>query len=157
MNLTFIQEHTLIDIKFNIHYRKSIIIKTLFVRWNSIIPKAISIWNKTGRFIYLSLFSKNESTGYSRHLYDLYKLSNEIVYDDEFYRLFDEVKAIRAEDTECLSTQLNQNIKSLLIEICNKDYFKKDYEDTTEELLFEKVNYKVTKDNLLKVIENLKD
>lgn len=102
-------------------------------------------------------YLRNKSTGYSRHLYDLYKLANEIVYDDKFYKLFDEVKAIRAEDGECLSAQPNQNIKKLLVEICNKDYFKKDYEDTTEELLFEKVNYKTTKDNLLKILNNLKD
>lgn len=102
-------------------------------------------------------YLKNKSTGYSRHLYDLYKLTSKIIYDEEFYKLFDEVRAIRAEDSECLSAQPNQNIKRLLFEICNKDYFKKDYENTTEELLFEKVDYKTTKGNLLIIIENLKD
>ena len=40
--------------------------------------------------------------------------------------------------------------------ILDKDYFKKDYEDATEELLFDKVNYKMTKEKLLKIIEKLK-
>ena len=56
-----------------------------------------------------------------------------------------------------MSSQPNQNIKKLLVEICKKDYFKKDYENTTNELLFEKFNDKTTKDNLLTIIDNLKD
>ena len=51
-----------------------------------------------------------------------------------------------------MSAQPNQNIKKFLVEVC-----KKDYENTTNELLFEKVNYKTTKDNLLIIIDNLKD
>lgn len=102
-------------------------------------------------------YLKNKLIGYSRHLYDLYKLSDEIIYNEDFFKLFNEVKLIRAEDEECLSAQSDQNLKLLLTEICNKDYFKKDYENTTEELLFEKIDYNTTKDNLLKIIDNLND
>ncbi|MBP3399058.1 MAG: hypothetical protein J6K75_04795, partial [Erysipelotrichaceae bacterium] len=92
-----------------------------------------------------------------RHLYDLYKLSDEIVFNDEFFELFQEVKSIRATDEECLSAKSDQNLKALLTEICHNDFFKKDYEEVTKELLFEEVSYISAKNSLINIIANLNE
>lgn len=100
-------------------------------------------------------YLKDKTIGYSRHLYDLYKLYDDVVFDNQFNQLFNEVKSIREEDFECPSAKPDQNLKLLLEEICNKDYFRKDYGDTTSELLFEKVSYDKVKENLLNITINL--
>ena len=98
-----------------------------------------------------------KTMGYSRHLYDLYKLFDDIIFDDLFYELFNEFQKVRAQDSDCPSAKTDQNLKQLLKEICDKDFYKKDYENMTTELLFEKVTYQTTKDNLMRIIELLKD
>ena len=101
-------------------------------------------------------YLKGKMFGYSRHQYDLHKLLDDIVFNEEFFKLFIEVQSIRAEDEECLSAKPDQNLKKLLIEICDKDYFKKDYDEVTDDLLFEEVNYAAVKASLLKIIDQLK-
>ncbi|MBQ7204200.1 MAG: nucleotidyl transferase AbiEii/AbiGii toxin family protein [Eubacterium sp.] len=98
----------------------------------------------------------NKVFGYSRHLYDLYKIAPEIVYDDDFYRLFDEVREIRALDKDCPSAKPENSLKKILKEICDKDFFKSDYEDVTEELLFETVSYNTIKQNLIEIINSIR-
>ena len=94
-----------------------------------------------------------KTKGYSRHLYDLYKIIPEITFDSSFFELYTEVKEIRSKDVDCPSAKPEQNLKELLEKIYNTDYFKSDYEDVTKELLFENVPYQVVKDNLKSVIE----
>lgn len=95
----------------------------------------------------------NKTKGYSRHLYDLYKIIPEINFDDNFFKLYDEVKEIRSNDEDCPSAKPEQDLKKLLREIYNTDYFRADYEDVTSELLFEDVSYSVVKENLKTIIE----
>lgn len=95
----------------------------------------------------------NKTKGYSRHLYDLYKIMPEINFDDNFFKLYDEVKEIRSNDEDCPSAKPEQDLKKLLREIYNTDYFRADYEDVTSELLFEDVSYSVVKENLKRTIE----
>lgn len=94
-----------------------------------------------------------KTKGYSRHLYDLYKIMPEIAFDNSFFELYDEVKEIRSNDVDCPSAKPEQNLKELLENIYETDYFKSDYEDVTKELLFENVPYDVVKENLKSVIE----
>ena len=95
----------------------------------------------------------NKTKGYSRHLYDLYKIMPEINFDDNFFNLYGEVKEIRSNDEDCPSAKPEQNLGDLLRKIYNTDYFKSDYEDVTSELLFENVSYSAVKDNLQRIIE----
>lgn len=94
-----------------------------------------------------------KTKGYSRHLYDLYKIMPDITFDNCFFELYNEVKEIRSKDVDCPSAKPEQNLKELLEKICDTDYFKSDYEDVTKGLLFENVPYSVVKDNLKSVIE----
>ncbi|MGN1181571.1 MAG: nucleotidyl transferase AbiEii/AbiGii toxin family protein [Faecalibacillus sp.] len=100
-------------------------------------------------------YLSDKVTSHSRHLYDLYKLYEYITFNDDFYHLFKEVAEIRSHDSECLLAKADQDLKQLLKIIYENDYFKKDYEDITCELLFEKISYQVVKDNLLRIINQL--
>lgn len=99
----------------------------------------------------------NKSTSYSRHLYDLYEIFPSINFDDKFVTLFNEVKAIRSQDKDCPSAKPNQNLTELLKEIYKTDYFKKDYENITLQLLFENVPYSTVKNCLKNIIEHLSE
>lgn len=94
----------------------------------------------------------NKTKGYSRHLYDLYKIMPEINFDNNFFKLYDEVKEIRSNDEDCPSAKPEHNMGDLLRKIYNTDYFRADYEDVTSELLFEDVTYRTVKENLQRII-----
>ena len=96
-----------------------------------------------------------KTKGYSRHLYDLYKIMPEISFDSELFELYEEVKEIRSKDVDCPSAKPEQDLKELLEKIYDTDYFKSDYEDVTKELLFEDVDYNVVKSNLSEIITSM--
>ena len=104
----------------------------------------------------VEVYLANEKSEHSRHLYDLYKIKNYIVFNDDFYRLFNEVKNERKIHEKCLSAMDNVSLPEVLKEILEKDYYKSDYEDITCNLLFEKVDYKTVKDSLASIIEIFK-
>ena len=93
-----------------------------------------------------------KTKGYSRHLYDLYKIMPEIKFDDNLFNLYNEVKEIRAMDEDCPSAKPEQNLKELLQTIYDTNYFKSDYENVTSSLLYETVSYNVVKENLKDII-----
>ena len=93
-----------------------------------------------------------KTKGYSRHLYDLYKIMPEIDFDSDFFSLFNEVKEIRSRDTDCPSAKPGESLKELLEKIYTTDYFRSDYDDVTKELLFEAVSYSTVKENLKDII-----
>lgn len=94
----------------------------------------------------------DEKSEHSRHLYDLYKIKNNIIFDDNFFKLFDEVKNERKVHEKCLSAMDNISLVAVLKEIVEKDYYKKDYEDITCNLLFEKVDYNTVKKSLIDIV-----
>ena len=98
----------------------------------------------------------NEKSEHSRHLYDLYKIKNNIIFDNNFYELFNDVKNERKTHEKCLSAMDNISLAEVLKEIVEKDYYKSDYEDITCNLLFEIVDYKTVKDSLTDIIEKFK-
>ena len=91
-----------------------------------------------------------------RHLYDLYKIMPRISFGEDFYTLFDGVRAIRAKDRNCPSANDGQNLKDILTRIYEEDYFENDYKSVTMRLLFDKVEYADVKNNLKEIIDILK-
>ncbi|MDR1801465.1 MAG: nucleotidyl transferase AbiEii/AbiGii toxin family protein [Lachnospiraceae bacterium] len=78
---------------------------------------------------------------HSRHIYDLYKLYTHIKFDSDFVKLVDKVRAIRKPHPTCVSAQDGVLLHELLNKIINEDYYKADYNQVTETLLFEKLPY----------------
>ena len=88
---------------------------------------------------------------HSRHLYDLYKLYPKVKLDESLLNLIEEVRKARSKSKMCLSAKDECSINSILIEIIEKDFYKKDYEEITKKLLFEDVNYNLVIENLQKI------
>ena len=107
-------------------------------------------------FAIADYYLANEKSEHSRHLYDLYKIKNNIIFNDAFYRLFNEVRNERKIHEKCLSAMDNVSLAEVLKEIVEKDYYKSDYEDITCNLLFEKVDYKTVKGFLTDIIDKIK-
>ena len=83
-------------------------------------------------FALCDYYINKKSTRYSRHLYDIKKLTPMISFDDELKSLFEEVRLHRSKMPVCPSAQEGVNIPGLIREFCNTDFYKQDYQDITE-------------------------
>ncbi len=76
---------------------------------------------------------------HSRHLYDIYKMSPFITFDDAFKALAEQIRNHRASLDKCYSTLPDETrtIKELVHEFDSLDYYKNDYNDRTLKLIEE--------------------
>jgi len=91
---------------------------------------------------------------HSRHLYDLYKMMDVVTINDSLKELFLKVREERKTHKTCLSAQDGVDIKVCIQEIIDKDVYRKDYENITAPLIFDKVNYDEVKNNLNRIVSN---
>lgn len=96
----------------------------------------------------------DQIAGHSRHLYDLCKLYSIVHTEKNMKNLVNEVRALRAESKMCPSPKPECDIKKFLRQIDESDAYKSDYENVTEDLLFEPYPYEMAK-NILCTIENM--
>ena len=106
-------------------------------------------------FALCDYFMEGKSTRLSRHLYDIYKLNPLIVFDDSFKMLFEEVRAHRAQMGVCPSAQPGVNLKKLIKEIGDSDYYKADYESITSYFTSDPVDYDAAKTCLIEITEKI--
>lgn len=78
---------------------------------------------------------------HSRHLYDIYKIYNQLEITENFCTLVSSVRKARAEISICPFAMEGISINSILTEIINTDVYQKDYKDITEGLLFKPLSY----------------
>ena len=90
---------------------------------------------------------------HSRHIYDLYKLSDIVTLDDDLKQLVSEVFEERKPHEQCHSAKDGIDMNTLLQEIIDKDIYKKDYEDITSKMLFEDVPYSTAIKTLQKIVD----
>lgn len=90
---------------------------------------------------------------HSRHIYDLYKLSEIVILNDELRQLVKEVYTERMPHTQCRSAKDGIDMNILLQEIIDKDIYKKDYEEITSKMLFEDVSYETATEALQKIVD----
>ena len=90
---------------------------------------------------------------HSRHIYDLYKLSDIVTLDDNLKQLVSEVFEERKPHEQCHSAKDGIDMNALLQEIIDKDIYKKDYEDITSKMLFEDVPYSTAIKALQKIVD----
>ena len=90
---------------------------------------------------------------HSRHLYDLYKLFPKVKVNDSLSELIKEVRDVRRKSKMCVSAQEGNSVNEILREIIEQDYYKKDFEEITKDLLFEDVDYKTVLENLQQIKE----
>ena len=83
----------------------------------------------------------NTTTEHSRHIYDIYKLSEIVTVDETLKKLALSVADERRPHKMCLSVQEGKNVTKVIREIIDKKIYKDDYETITVPLLFESVLY----------------
>lgn len=88
---------------------------------------------------------------HSRHIYDIYKLYSAVKINDELKALAKQVAYDRKQDRNCPSAKDGVNIKQVLKEIVDTNAYKKDYDEVTANLLFEKVPY----DTAIRVLSDI--
>lgn len=91
---------------------------------------------------------------HSRHIYDIYKLLDNVTIDDEMRKLAIDVAAERKPHSRSLSVQDGMNIIDILKEIISKNIYRADYDNITSALLFEKVDYDTAIQSLIKIAES---
>jgi hypothetical protein len=104
-------------------------------------------------FALCDYYLKGKSKRYSRHLYDIYKLSSRISFDDDFEKLINEVRNHRAQLEICPSAKAGVDVSALLLEICDTDFYKDDYNTITEYFAADFISYEEVIKNLRKLAE----
>lgn len=88
----------------------------------------------------------------SRHIYDLYQLHKDIIFDEEYFSLMEAVREERKTRRVNISAADGYKIAETVAKIYNEDFYKSDYEEITSKLIFDGVKYSEAK-AVLKLIE----
>ena len=87
-------------------------------------------------------------------MYDIYKLSPYMTFDDQFKKLVAEVREHRQKMDERIapSARKEVDILAMVKAICSTDFYRADYEDTTLKLISDAVPYETVRDHYLKIV-----
>ncbi len=107
-------------------------------------------------FALADYYLSDRVVSHSRHLYDIYKLMQQIKPDDNLKELAEVVRIERQSNKTCLSSADDVNLNEVLLDILSKDVFEEDYNTTTQAILFkgEKVSYFEATKGLKEVIKS---
>ena len=95
-------------------------------------------------FALCDYFMQGRAKRCSRHLYDIYKLSPLIKFDEKFSILVGEVRKHRAQMSICPSAMPGVHVPEIITQFCDNDFYEKDYEDITSYFSADYVSYKDT-------------
>ncbi len=96
----------------------------------------------------------NNIDGYSRHIYDIKKVLEKVVLDDEFKSLVDVVRNERKKHERCYTADDKFSIPSILRNIVDNKIYYNDYENVTKKILFEEMNYETAIVAIEQIIES---
>ena len=105
-------------------------------------------------FAICDYYLQNKTEKHSRHLYDIYKLLPLVPQDNFYKNLVKEVREVRALSPVCPSAKPEVNVVDLLKRIVSENVYKSDYENITENLLEEDLNYETVIPALKQISEN---
>lgn len=93
----------------------------------------------------------------ARHLYDIYKLAEYVEMDDAFLNLVKEVRLHRIKMGNEIAPAASQNVNilELVQRICDEDFYKEDYKETTLKLISEPLEYELLKTHYRKLAERM--
>ena len=93
----------------------------------------------------------------ARHLYDIYKLAEHVEIDDDFLKLVKEVRAHRISmgNEIAPAAALDVNIVELVQKICDEDFYKEDYRETTLKLISDSLEYEMLKKHYKELVEKI--
>ncbi|MCM1126583.1 MAG: nucleotidyl transferase AbiEii/AbiGii toxin family protein [Lachnospiraceae bacterium] len=105
-------------------------------------------------FALCDYYIQGKSKRYSRHLYDLYKLKEHVVFNEEFSRLIKEVRKHRAGMMICPSAKEGVDIPALIHKFCEQDFFRQDYISITEYFVDDMVEYEQVIDEMVTLADS---
>jgi len=82
-------------------------------------------------FALCDYYLQGKSKRYSRHLYDIYKLTPLVSLDEDFAALVKEVRAHRSKMSVCPSAQPGIDIPVIITAFCDDSFYKEDYQAIT--------------------------
>ena len=93
----------------------------------------------------------------ARHLYDIYKLAERVEIDDAFLELVNEVRMHRINMGNAISpaASLDVNILEMVQRICDEDFYKDDYRETTVKLISEPLDYDTVKNHYKELVKRI--
>lgn len=91
---------------------------------------------------------------HSRHIYDIYKLLDIVELNDELRMLAKAVFEERKGHPNCHSAKDDIDMNKLLQEIIDKEAYKKDYQDITEKIVFDNIDYSTAIKALQTVVDS---
>ena len=100
-------------------------------------------------------YLEDKSKRYSRHLYDLHMLYPIISFNNDFETLIQQVREHRSQLPICPSAKDNVDIKSLINEFLDREFYKSDYENITRTLISDDVTYEQTSLTLREISDKL--
>lgn len=104
-------------------------------------------------YILCDSYLSNKKRRLSRHIYDIHMLLKVVDINEDFIHLIQLVKNERKSSKMCYSLLDNYSINELLLNIVNSNYFKKDYNELTTLMLYEKIEYNEVIKSIKKIIE----
>lgn len=104
-------------------------------------------------FAVCDYYLQGKSRRLSRHLYDLHMIRSKVGLDADFHALLKRVRGERARLAICPSAKAGVDVNALLREICEKDFFRSDYESVTRFFVFDDVKYEEVRKTLLSVAD----
>ena len=106
-------------------------------------------------FALCDYYLEDKTKRFSRHLYDLHMLYPTITIDDSFMDLIKQVRDHRSQLPICPSAKKDVNIKSLITEFLDKEFYKNDYDSITRTLISDDVTYEQTSLTLREIADKL--
>lgn len=93
----------------------------------------------------------------ARHLYDIYKLAQHVDMDSDFLELVNEVRAHRITMGSEIApaAPLDVNIVELVQKLCDEDFYKEDYRETTLKLISDSLEYEMLKRHYKELVEKI--
>lgn len=105
-------------------------------------------------FAVCDYFMQNQPFRNSRHIYDLYMIEKQIdISSSSLKDLASKVKEERKKDVKCISAHDGFNVNNCLKDIFNTNFYQKDYNEVTSNLLTSPVSYSEAINILLKIIK----
>jgi len=95
-------------------------------------------------FALCDYYIQGKAKRYSRHLYDIYKLSDKIDVENAIGNLYDEIREHRSKMKNCPSAEVGVNVPSLINAFCDEDFYKDDYQEITNYFSDDYVSYEDT-------------
>ena len=92
-------------------------------------------------FALCDYYLQGRSKRCSRHLYDIYKLTPLIKFDDSFAALIKEVREHRSRLQICPSAKDMVNVPTVILEFCDNSFYREDYRAITSYFSTDAVPY----------------